>query len=620
MNQQKIKIFIRPFLKSLVASVLFFLIVYYFLDSLNSKSNDLIKNNEVISIARKESQFDFNLNEIYSDLILLSTISSLEKYSNFNQNDSLLDCVQNDFLSLAKNRDFYDQVRLIDIHGNEKVRVNKSEDSVYLVTSSDLQNKKDRYYFENTIDLYKNLVYLSPIDLNVENSVIQNPIKPVLRISTPIFNSKEERKGIIVLNYLAENLLSNAFSSASFIVLNNDSYYLSSDDKSKNWGFMYDDKRKLNKFENDHPEAWEKISNSSKGQFLNSKGLYTYTKYTPGLYLHEGGDLDLANFKTKRSWFILSFIGKDELYSNFNANVNYLYSVTVLLFVLLFYFYSRINKLNLAKQGNIKALIKSELEYKDKSDELAKVNESYVLLNERLNLQNIELDKVVNLKDKLFSIISHDLKNPFNAIIGFSDLLKSNDEITPKQVKQFATAINTSSKSAFELLSNLLDWSRVQTSSISIEKKSSSIKEVIDDSILLVDSQLGLKKIKIEFSNFEDTMVFIDIVMMKTVVRNVISNAIKFSNEKDCILISSIVSENSIEVCFSDSGVGIPAKSLSQIFNSGINKSSYGTKGESGTGLGLLLCKDFIEKNDGSIRIESEVGKGTKVYLTIPRG
>ena len=142
---------------------------------------------------------------------------------------------------------------------------------------------------------------------------------------------------------------------------------------------------------------------------------------------------------------------------------------------------------------------------------------------------------------------------------------------------------------------------------------------MIDDSILLVNSQLGLKKIKIEFSNFEDTMVFIDIVMMKTVVRNVISNAIKFSNEKDCILISSIVSENSIEVCFSDSGVGIPAKSLSQIFNSGINKSSYGTKGESGTGLGLLLCKDFIEKNDGSIRIESEVGKGTKVYLTIPR-
>ena len=98
MNQQKIKIFIRPFLKSLVATVLFFLIVYYFLDSLNSKSNDLIKNNEVISIARKEAQFDFNLNEIYSDLILLSTISSLEKYSNFNQIDSLLDFVQNDFL------------------------------------------------------------------------------------------------------------------------------------------------------------------------------------------------------------------------------------------------------------------------------------------------------------------------------------------------------------------------------------------------------------------------------------------------------------------------------------------------------------------------------------------
>jgi PAS domain S-box-containing protein len=229
--------------------------------------------------------------------------------------------------------------------------------------------------------------------------------------------------------------------------------------------------------------------------------------------------------------------------------------------------------------------------------------------------------KEINLtKDKLFSIIAHDLRSPFNIILGFSrQLLKKYKSDNFEQTELFIKAIESSAKSTLLLLDNLLNWQKSQTGQLHFQPefiKFRSITKEIDD---LLNSTAVAKNISLNYFYSETIIIYADKNMLLTILRNLITNAIKFTNKGGEIDVFAVGNQNQIEITISDNGMGMNAEVKSKIFKIGDQITQSGTSGEAGTGLGLILCKEFVEKHQGKIWVESEVGEGCDVKFILPK-
>jgi len=238
--------------------------------------------------------------------------------------------------------------------------------------------------------------------------------------------------------------------------------------------------------------------------------------------------------------------------------------------------------------------------------------------NKNNELKLIELNAT---KDKFFSIIAHDLKNPLNSIIGFSEYLT--DEVKEKnfeQIGEFANIILQSSIKAMDLLMNLTEWAQSQTGRIEFKPKNLEIETFINETTLLYDEIAKQKSIAIKKVLPDNLTVFADKSMINTVFRNLISNAVKFTNPGGEIIISAEKKQNEIIFSVTDNGVGISKNSIDNLFRIDKSFSTTGTNNEKGTGLGLILCKEFIERSNGKIWAKSMVGTGTTFYFSLPLG
>jgi PAS domain S-box-containing protein len=226
-----------------------------------------------------------------------------------------------------------------------------------------------------------------------------------------------------------------------------------------------------------------------------------------------------------------------------------------------------------------------------------------------------ELNKT---KDKLFSIIAHDLRAPFNSILGFSELLIEDiEKFDLSESKEQLQLINGTTKNTLVLLDNLLSWAKSQTGQLLYEPNRILLSAIIEESMENSMSMAKSKDITIKHFQADKIEVFGNENMLGSIFRNLISNAIKFSHSGSKINIYAIVKENNVEVCIADNGVGMNSESLEKLFKSAIT-TSKGTAEEKGSGLGLLLCKEFIEKHGGKIWAESHLGKGSKFKFTLP--
>ncbi|MBN1187534.1 MAG: CHASE domain-containing protein [Bacteroidales bacterium] len=237
----------------------------------------------------------------------------------------------------------------------------------------------------------------------------------------------------------------------------------------------------------------------------------------------------------------------------------------------------------------------------------------------QLKESEIKLIELNASKDKFFSIISHDLKSPFNSIIGFSNLLveqiKNNDT---EGIDMYGNLILESSNMAMDLLLNLIEWSLSQTGRMVFNPEYFDMVACINKVTLMFDYIARQKSITIKNVLPQSAFVFADNSMISTVLRNLISNAIKFTRPGGEIIVSAMEKQNQIIFSITDSGVGISKNSIEKLFRIDQNYSTTGTNKETGTGLGLILCKDFVEKNKGKIWVESEEGKGSIFYFTLP--
>ncbi|MEI6276093.1 MAG: PAS domain-containing sensor histidine kinase [Prolixibacteraceae bacterium] len=237
----------------------------------------------------------------------------------------------------------------------------------------------------------------------------------------------------------------------------------------------------------------------------------------------------------------------------------------------------------------------------------------------KLNIRNEEL-KIINAqKDRLFSIISHDLINPFNSILGFSEiLLEQVKEKNYEGIEEYAEIINHSSLRAMDLMKNLLDWSRIQTGRIRFNPVHLRMIDLINNALDLYTYITNQKSIQISSSLSSELIVYVDSNMMSTILRNLISNAIKFTKPGGEITIFTKWEQNELTISVADTGIGIPPKKLESLFYTDNTFSTSGTLHELGTGFGLILCKEFIEIHGGQLLVESTEGTGSVFSITLP--
>lgn len=223
-------------------------------------------------------------------------------------------------------------------------------------------------------------------------------------------------------------------------------------------------------------------------------------------------------------------------------------------------------------------------------------------------------------KDKFFKIISHDLRSPFNSIIGLSSLLiEQYESFDDLRRKDYIQNINKASLYSYDLLDNLLTWARTQTDEIIINKEELNLKDLVETSISTALLNANAKSISVINRVQAEFFLSIDRNTALTFIRNVVNNAIKFTHKGGYVIIDSQVNEDSISLHITDTGVGISPEVIDHLFQIGKDISTKGTDNEKGTGLGLILCKEFIERNGGSISVKSEVGKGSEFIINLPR-
>ena len=229
-----------------------------------------------------------------------------------------------------------------------------------------------------------------------------------------------------------------------------------------------------------------------------------------------------------------------------------------------------------------------------------------------------ELKRLNATKDKFFSIIAHDLKNPFASLLGVADLLiRKYDEFEREKTLNFIVNIKQVAKQGYDLLINLLEWSRAQTGRLKFEMQALNLNELVKSNIDLLFAQAQNKNIQIINDINPEISIYADKNTILTVLRNLISNAIKYTHRNGSVRISSDIDNPYVKVTVADDGIGIPKEKQNTLFRIDENYSQKGTDDESGTGLGLILCKEFVEKNKGEIYVESEEGEGTTFIFTL---
>lgn len=233
---------------------------------------------------------------------------------------------------------------------------------------------------------------------------------------------------------------------------------------------------------------------------------------------------------------------------------------------------------------------------------------------------NMQLEEANLAKDRFFSIIAHDLRSPFTSILGFSRLLNDEyDDFSDADRKMMLKQILSSTESTFQLLDNLLTWAKTHSGRTTYNPEAFSLEPLIADTLNQSMGQARIKGISIQTEIEVNAMVYADSNMIRTILRNLLSNAIKFSFEQTTITVKANLVKDKVKIVVSDQGTGIDPVTLKSLFRLDEKVcSTKGTANEKGTGLGLILCREFVEKNRGRITVESKPGVGSTFSFTIP--
>lgn len=394
---------IKPFWRIFIPSTIVVIIITVSIYSVETGR----KVERLLSDERNQSQLlqqimsaEFEL--VVSDLMILSENKHLQVLL-VSEDPQYYDDIGHDFISYATRKKLYDQIRFLDETGMEIVRVNFNDGEPALVAKNQLQDKGTRYYFQDTFQLDVGEVFISPFDLNIENGEIEQPLKPMIRFGTPVFDSTGQKRGIVILNYFGSRMIQRLYEAESpdhsqIMLLNTNGYWLKGPSPEEEWGFMYSDRDEIS-FANSFPDAWHEISGTETGQFQKKIGLYTFNTIHP---LIEGwksssgsGEAFVPSVAQLESseyyWKVVSHVPQDTFYSVTRENLIGL----VIIDIVLILFVATVAWIT-GRQISMRERISNELS--ENREELKKHRDNLEMLVEERTLKLQESEKSLQIQ------------------------------------------------------------------------------------------------------------------------------------------------------------------------------------------------------------------------------
>ncbi|HYX06527.1 MAG TPA: HAMP domain-containing sensor histidine kinase [Bacteroidales bacterium] len=304
-----------------------------------------------------------------------------------------------------------------------------------------------------------------------------------------------------------------------------------------------------------------------------------------------------------------------------------MFGIVIILFFILAWEYTDTYKLALKQSRELKKMhanletlvFERTMKLNETVEQLNKEIEYRKEAENQLRINTSKLKELNATKDKFFSIIAHDLRNPFNSLLGFSGLLHQHAaEYSEKEIVEFSGIINKSAEKGFQLLQNLLEWSRAQTGTIAYNPEKTPLITVLHDCDSIVEQDALNKEVKISYQIDPKLEVMADQNMLRTIMRNLLTNAVKFSYPGGEVKVKSSLEDGYLLISVQDNGTGISKDDIGKLFRIDEKYTSKGTANEEGSGLGLVLCKEFVEKHGGKIWVESDKGKGSNFTFELP--
>ena len=637
-------------------------------------STGVIKADEKNSVKLYSEHIDADISAILSDLKFLA-----------NQRDLLYvvegdaesrEELEVDYLYFIKEKGFYDQVRFLDKSGMERIRINYNSGASEIVPAERLQNKFSRYYFADTFALGQDEIYISPFDLNIEGGKIEQPLKPMIRFGTPIFDSRGEKQGVLLFNYLSLRVF-NAFAHSESpplggsMLLNKDGYWLKGIKTEDEWGFMYPDRQDV-KFQNRFAEEWQHIINADSGQFINDNGLFTFETVRPlqsvkKHTLHPAAAINTVSGPQDGRdyyWKIVSMVSSEDIKKELRFARNAFGGGFMGFVGLLFALSSFITRNGLAKERVEKAIQEqnSLLQAKQSKLESAldEINENHKTMEKAYHdlqsaqTQLLQAEKMQSV-GRLAAGVAHEINTPIQFIgDNLNFILDSFQDLNKIQIAQDRVLETTSNGLA---LIDLVQKMKETAEEIDLEYLRTEIPQAIQQSIEGIakivramkefshpgseeKSHFNLNKAienavtvsKNEWKYHAELELDLDPELpqvlclggeLNQAILNLIVNAGHAlastekteSSKKGLIQISTRQQGDRVKILVSDNGTGIPEAIRSKIFDPFFTTKNVGQ----GTGQGLaIVYSTIVDKHYGTIELESEVGKGTTFIIHLP--
>ncbi len=541
-----------------------------------SKKNYNIYFQQVESYAR---QIDMFLSDIKNDVKFLSDVPPIQGIlrarleggydaENHNSYEDWRKRLETIFVSMMRSEEKYMQLRYIDEMGNERVRVNFEDGHPVVVAEKELKNKANRYYFKKAMKMPPGEIYISPLDLNREQGKVEVPYKPTMRYAIAVFGEQGERRGIVIANVLVDKMLFliktfKAKQGVNIFSVGREGYYLyNGAHRDWEWGGPSDLNTGWN-LRNDYASCYEDLLSKSGGQVYSRENReYLFFKR--------------VQIYPDTNLFLVIAISVDRWLYLFPLYVDVCLTIAVFLFIFAIIF----------------------------------------LLSKNVEKQ---MEQYERIKDSLTHMIVHDLNNPLMAISGRLQLLKMDEENFSEEQKENLSLAFLATKDLKAMIGNLLDINKMEEGKLTVRPKEFQLKdlavEVVGEMRIIAQEENISVSLDVDA---EMPNISADKELIGRVISNLINNAIKHSPAKSAVIVKVFFrqSDKNFYVQVRDSGEGIPREYLDKIFDKFVQVEDR--KAKVGRGLGLTFCKMAVEAHGGKIWVESELGKGSTFYFTIP--
>jgi len=602
-----------------------FLILLYYAEIRTNRI--VIEDVESHSVDLQMRTITSDFNSIVSDLMFLSEQNDLQRMLESDEPEHRK-ALAREYLKFCERKGLYDQIRFLDETGMEAVRVNFNNGNPSIVPEEELQSKAKRYYFGDAFILGRGEVFVSPFDLNIEHGAIEQPLKPMIRFCTPVFDSHGQKRGIVVLNYLGARLIQkfkeiSVNAHGTIMLLNSKGFWLIGENPEDEWGFMYEDKELHSRtFGNTFPKAWQRISKTESGQSYEANGLFTVVTVYP------------LEMNPSYYWKIVSYVSSELL----NAHPHKLLSELLLLYAVLIVLIGAGSWI-LARAQIYRKQAEEELKkHRDHLEELVKERTTELTTaNGQLRREIIERKRAeeelqqakeaaeaANQAKSIFlANMSHELRTPLNAIINYSEMLiedaqeqEQEDSIPDLQ------RIHVAGKHLLSIISEILDLSEIETGKMKLHLETFDVLHLIDNMVSTIQPLVEKNGNTLEIHCADSFgTIHADLAKVRQILFNLLSNACKFTEQGAITLnVTRETADGANWLTFSvtDTGIGISPEQMGKLFQAFTQVDSSMTRKFDGTGLGLAISKRFCRMMGGDISVKSELGIGTTFTIRLP--